>query len=278
MSSEEREQIVQRAVEEVLLPLARLCVGQGLPFAKAEELFKRAYVRAAREARRDAGARGTRDVSQIAIATGLNRRDVNRIGAELAPRAALRPSPSTQLLTRWLSDPALHDDEGRPRKLPRHGAAPSFDALAGAITRHVHPRSLLDELLRLGLVELADGGDSVALRTDRVVPDQDDARLFALLAANVGDHLAAATANVLHRDRRHLEQAVFTSSLSDEAVQALKPLVQAQWKQLLSRMVPALEKLIEQDRAAGRPATHRARVGMYAYHEPLREEGDEKTD
>jgi hypothetical protein len=278
MAAEEREQLVQRTIEEVLLPLARLCVGHGLPFAKAEELFKRAYVRAAREARREAGARGTRDVSQVATATGLNRRDVARIGAELTPRAVLRPAPATQLLTRWLSDPSLHDDEGRPRRLPRQGAAPSFDALAAAITRHVHSRSLLDELLRLGLVELADGGDTVVPRTDRVVPDQDDARLFALLAANVGDHLAAATSNVLHRDRRHLEQAVFSSSLSDPAVQALKPLVQAQWKQLLARLVPALEKLIEQDRAAGRPATHRARIGLYSYHEPLRGEGDENAD
>lgn len=278
MSGEEREQLVQRTVEEVLLPLARLCVGHGLPFAKAEELFKRAYVRAAREARRDAGARGTRDVSQVAVATGLNRRDVTRIGAALAPRAVLRPAPATQLVTRWLSDPSLHDDEGHPRPLPRQGAAPSFDTLAAAVTRHVHPRSLLDELLRLGLVELVDGGDAVRLRTDRIVPDQDDARLFALLAANVGDHLAAAAANVLHRDRRHLEQAVFSSSLSPEAVQALKPLVQAQWKQLLGRIVPALEKLIEQDRAAGRPGTHRARVGLYSYHEPLREEGDEQAD
>jgi hypothetical protein len=278
MANEEREQLVQRAVEEVLLPLARLCVGHGLPFAKAEELFKRAYVRAAREARREAGARGSRDVSQVAVATGMNRRDVTRISAELSPRKVLRLSPATQVLTRWLSDPALHDDAGLPRKLPRQGEAPSFETLATAITRHVHPRSLLDELLRLGLVELTDAGEGVVLRADRVVPDQDDARLFGLLAANVGDHLAAATANVLHRDRRHLEQAVFSQSMSQESVQALRPLVQAQWKHLLGKMVPALERLIAQDRASGRQATQRVRVGLYSYHEALPEEGDEKQD
>jgi hypothetical protein len=55
MSSDDRQQLLQRAVEELLLPLARLCVGRGLPFAQAEELFKRAYVAAAREARREQG-------------------------------------------------------------------------------------------------------------------------------------------------------------------------------------------------------------------------------
>jgi hypothetical protein len=278
MSSEERQQLVERAVEEVLLPLARLCVGHGLPFAKAEELFKRAYVRAAREARRETGARDTRDVSQVAVATGMNRRDVTRISAELKPRAVLRMSPATQVLTHWLSDPALQPPDGQPSKLPRHGPAPSFEALATAVTRHVHPRSVLDELLRLGLVELADGGESVVLRSDRVVPDRDDARLFALLAANVGDHLAAATANVLQRDRRHLEQAVFSQAMSPESVQALRSLVQTQWKQLLARLVPAMEKLIEQDRAVGRDASQRVRVGLYSYHEPLPEERNDKSD
>jgi hypothetical protein len=278
MDEPSREQLVQRAVEEVLLPLARLCVGHAVPFARAEELLKRAFVRAAREARRAAGERPGRDVSQVAVATGLNRREVARIGAELKPRAMLRPAPATQLLTHWLADPALQSADGRPRELPRQGPPPSFEALAATVTRHVHPRSLLDDLVRLGLVERVEDGDRVRVRIDRVVPDGDEDRLFGLLAANVGDHFEAAVANVLGRDRRHLEQAVFSSAMSTEAVQALRPQVEALWKQMLGALVPAMEKLIDEDRAAGRHAGERVRVGMYSYHEPVAEEGDETSE
>lgn len=278
MSTIPREELAERAVEEVLLPLARLCVGHGLPFASAEALFKRAYVRAAREARQQAGASPTRDISQVAVATGMNRREVKRIDEALAPRAVMRLAPATQLLTRWLGDAALRPADGQPPRLPRHGPGPSFEALAQSVTRHVHPRSLLDELLRLGLVELADEGETVVLRSERVVPEKDEARLYGLLAANVGDHLAAATDNVLHRDRRHLEQAVFAQPLSEASLAELRTLVQAQWAQVLAAMVPVMRQLIEQDRAAGRPARQRARVGLYSYHEPLPEDGDDTHD
>ncbi len=276
-STPDREQLLLDALEGILQPLARLCIGHGLPYAHAEEVFKRAYVQAARDARRAAGADTRRDVSQVATATGLSRRDVGRISAALRPRAAQRLSPATQLFTRWASDPAYRHRNGRVRKLPRQGPAPSFEALATSVTRHVHPRSLLDELLRLGLVVLADGGESVVLQKDRAVPQQDDQRLFGLLAANVGDHLAGAAANVLRRDRRHLEQAVFAHGLSDEAVAAAAELVQQQWRRLLAELAPALQRLIDADSAAGREGRQRLRVGLYSYHETQPEDEDEQN-
>lgn len=268
-STPDRKQLLLRALEDILLPLARLCVGHGVPYPHAEELFKRAYVRAARDARRAAGTASRRDVSQVAMATGLSRRDVDRISAALRPRALQRLSPATQVFTRWLTDPDYRHRNGRPRKLPRQGPAPSFEALSTAVTRHVHPRSLLDELLRLGLVALTDQGDSVVLQKDRAVPQPDDERLFTLLAGNIGDHLAAAADNVLHGERRHLEQAVFAHGLSDAAVAAADELVQRQWRRLLGELAPALERLIEADRTAGRAGGQRLRVGLYSYHEDL---------
>ena len=265
----DRESLLLRTAEEVLLPLARLLVAHGVHFAKAAVLVKRAYVRAARERRRVAGEPQVRDVSQVATATGLTRREVARIGEQLPPRALQRTTPATQVLTLWLSDRTLRHRNGRIRKLPRQGPAPSFEALAQSVTRHVHPRSLLDEMLRQGLVKLTDGGASVVPLPVRVVPEADEQRLYGFLAANVGDHLAAAVANVLNRDRRHLEQAIFSNTMSAHAVAEAQALIAAQWTHLLGALVPALERLIEHDRVAGRAPDHRLRVGLYAYHEPL---------
>jgi hypothetical protein len=210
----------------------------------------------------------------VALARYLEFYGGAHIGAELAPRVLQRVTPATQILTRWLSDRALRHRSGRPRKLPRQGPAPSFESLAQSVTRHVHPRSLLDQMLHLGLVQLCDDGQAVRPVPSRVVPDADEPRLFGFLGANVGDHLAAAVANVLHRDRRHLEQAIFSNTLSAGAIPEAQALVAGQWKHLLGALVPALERLIEHDRVAGREPDHRLRVGLYAYHEPLAATGE----
>lgn len=275
MTAPDRQQLLRDAVEDLLAPLARLCVAQGLPFAQAEELFKRAYVRAARDARRQAGAAASRDVSQVSVATGINRREVTRIGAELQPRAVQRPAPATQVFLRWISDRKLRGRDGKPRALARSGKRPSFDSLARSVTSHVHPRSLLDELVRLGLAELDADAQTVRLLVDRFVPQQDEQRLYTFLAANVGDHLSAAVSNVIHRDRRHVEQAVFVDDLSAESAQQIRGLAQAQWRSLVTALAPQIERLIEQDQAQGRTPTHRARVGLFSYQEPLQETSDD---
>ena len=261
--------LVRGALQEVLLPIARLCVGKGIPFVQVEELLKRAFVDAAREQLSPEVRAGHRDVSRVSTATGISRREVTRLSLEPGSKALQRTSPATQTFTRWLSDARLRSADGRPRALPRQGPAPSFEALAHSVTRDVHPRSLLDELLRLGLVQLRDEGETVELVRDRFVPGDDQARLFRFLGANAGDHLAAAVANVLSGRREHFEQAIFSDGVSAESARALRDLVGKHWSQVLVELVPAIEAMIESDRNAARPLDHRLRVGLYSYEERL---------
>ena len=265
---DKRDELLLQALEALLVPLARLCVAHGLPHAPVEEQLKRAFVRAAREARQAAGGSGARDVSQVATATGLTRREVARLSGELSPLPAQRPTPAGRLYAHWMTSPDLLGPDGRPRPLPRTGSAPSFEALAQSITRHVHPRSLLDEMLRLALVRLSEDGQTVHFEADRVTPTRDDAQMLGFLGANVGDHLAAATANVVHRDRRHFEQAIYADELSESSAAAIADLARSQWARLRAELIPELERLIAADQAAGRAGTHRARLGLFTYNEP----------
>ena len=261
------------AIAALLEPIAELAVARGLPFAVVEELFKAAFVEAARRAQPESA--GPRIVSRVATATGLTRREVTRLVAEPAdadvagaPPPA-RPSPATQVFTRWRADPALCDRRGQPRPLPRQGPAPSFEALARSVTQDVHPRSLLDELCRLGLAEVE--GDQVRLLRERVVAARDSARAFGFLGSNVGDHLRAGVANVLAETPRHVEQAVFADELSDESIAAFDEIARAQWQALLAATVPKLQALIDADAAAGRKRDRRVRIGLYTYHAAMSE-------
>lgn len=259
------QEALQRAVEQLLEPLARLAVERGLKFPEVKELLKQAFVRAALTAD---PAPAAPNVSRVATATGLTRREVTRLAAQQPPARPSRSSPATQLFTRWAADRHLRDPRGRPRALPRQGPAPSFETLARSITRDVHPRRLLDELLRLGLASHDEKSDMVKLVQPAFVPRNDQERMLAFLGDNVADHLSAAVANVLGDERRHFEQALFADELSDTSIDTAKKLIHAQWRALTAALVPELEELQRADARAKRPARHRLRLGLYSFDAP----------
>lgn len=247
-------------------PLARLAVAQGLPFAEAVEVLKQSYVQAAHAAHSAVAAH--RAVSRISAATGLNRREVTRLMKRRDGAATVRPSAATQVFTRWLSDPALRDANGAPVTLPLQAPTLSFESLAKSITRDVHPRTLLEELTRLGLARV-DQNSRVHLLESAFVPRADLDRMLAFLGDNVGDHLCAAVENVLSDGTRHFEQALFADELSQESLAEARILITAEWQRLLHTLAPALQALIDADKAAGRKTDQRIRIGLFAYTEVM---------
>lgn len=256
------------ACRAVLRPLARLAVGGGLPFAQVAEVLKQSFVEAARDAH--PGAAPHRAVSRISATTGLNRREVTRLIQNRERDLPARPSPATQVFTRWLSDPALRGSRRVPLALRLQGPAPSFESLAHSVTRDVHPRALLEELSRLGLARMDEADGRVHLLHSAFVPRADLDRMLAFLGANVGDHLAAAVANVQADGSRHFEQALFADELSEQSLAKARAMVSAQWKALLHKLAPTLQSLIDADRKAGRTADRRLRIGLYAYTSAMR--------
>ena len=253
------------AMRQLMEPLAALALARGVPFAALEDQLKTAFVDAARAAHTNLPAH--RLVSRISTATGINRREVTRLTQPRSVAPAVHRSPATRIFTKWLADPALRNRKGEPKAIPRQGPAPSFEALAQSVTRDVHPRSLLDELCRLGLARV--DGDMVHVASDSFVPRSDSARMLGFLGSNVGDHLRAAVGNLLSDSPAHLEQAVFADELSQVSLEAFEQLMRKQWKALLEATVPALQGMIDIDRAAGRRADQRVRVGLYTYHEAM---------
>jgi Family of unknown function (DUF6502) len=251
------------ACRQVLLPLATLAVERGVPYAELDELLRGAFVQAARTAHPTVSAQ--RGASRISAATGLTRREVTRLLQPPVTTEPNRSSPATQVFSRWLTEPQLRSADGKARALPRQGPPVSFESLAQSITKDVHPRTLLEELLRLGLARVDEATDTVQLLRETFVPTGDEARMFGFLGANVGDHLRGAVANVLAQGPRNVEQALFADGLSSDSITELRPLVAQQWQSVARSLVPLVQQFIDADVAAGRPADQRLRVGLYMY-------------
>lgn len=264
----DEQEALLAALRKVLEPLATLAVQRGLPYAAVEELLRRAFVGAADVAHPDVLAH--RKVSRLATTTGINRREVARLLSVLRDAQASQQLPrrslASEVFAHWMSDARYRDRRGEPRVLKRQGRAPSFESLAQTITRDVHPRSLLDELLRLKLAVQDEEHDTVELVRDAFVPRGDRVRMLEYLGHNVGDHLSGAVANVLSDGRRHFEQAIYAEGLSEASVHEAWQHIGELWKGLLGALVPALEDKVERDRPRD-GATRRLRLGLFTFDE-----------
>ncbi|MBA4110338.1 MAG: hypothetical protein C0487_12175 [Leptothrix sp. (in: Bacteria)] len=268
------------AFSALLAPMARLAVSQGLPFPAVEALLKRSFVDAARQALVEAGLPEHRLVSRISTSTGIYRREVSRLTQANPTEEAARPasrSLASEVLAQWLTDPQYRAASGGFSPLRRQGPAPSFESLARSVTQDVHPRSVLEELCRLGMAEVDGEEDSVRLLRASFVPRGDQAQMLSFLADNLGDHLSGAVHNVMGNQapRQHFDQAVFADELSQESLEVVRTFVSGQWQRLLNEAVPLLEQRLADDQAAARRRDRRVRIGLYSYDDLMREHHDD---
>ena len=248
--------IMSDEIDALLAPLARLAVELEIRFPDLAERLKGHLVDAATEL-----AEGKPTDSRVSLMTGLQRRDVARLKAfEAKPP---KPTPLTRLVSLWRTDPRYLKD-GVARRLPRLGDAPSFESLAREVLQDVHPRTLLDSLLASGTVRLE--GDSVELVADAYLPKGGGPDQLAYLAANVGDHLRAATENVFD-DKAHFERALHVAGLTEEQIGTLLQRFEDGQMALLERLQ---KNALQMKNDAGDQGDCRIRIGAYAYATKLR--------
>ena len=126
----------------------------------------------------------------------------------------------------------------------------------------------MDELLRLGVVDLVDG-DFLALKSTAFVPNDGQRESFQFLSGNVSDHLATAVHNLSpHRAATPmLEQSAFSAGLSPEQADQLHQLARKLWAGALQQFLQsATVAEARSEQAEG--DKHRIRFGVY-FHETV---------
>jgi hypothetical protein len=261
-----RHAIVLASVLRILRPLVRLLLRHGITYTELAAAMKPVFLEAARAEL--AQRRMPATDSAITLLSGVHRRDVRELsrGARAAvatDEAAAPLSLSGELVGRWLTDPRWQDAAGRPQPLPRA----EFDALAESVSRDVRPRALLDELQRLGAVHALEDGQ-VQLVADGFAPRQGFGALAQVMANNLGDHAAAAAAN-LQGDENYLEQSVFVDQLRPESVAWVRREAKAAWGRAMKDVLREAQQRFSEDEAHATPQqrTQRARFGVYFYSE-----------
>jgi hypothetical protein len=238
MSDSPLSSVLLSAIHRVLSPLVRVMLAHGITLPTAIELLKRVFVEVAeRDFRLD--QKPSTD-SRISLITGVHRKDVKRlrelpdVETNLPPNVSL----SAQIVATWITGEQWLSEDGQPRPLPRlakRSADPSFETLVASISQDIRPRSVLDEWLRLGVVEINDA-DEVVLATNAFVPKEGLEEKLAYYGHNLGDHAAAAADNVLGIGKPWFERSVHHSLLSEDQVEELRQKAADLGMQMLTKL------------------------------------------
>lgn len=256
----DRDDPLLRAAARIFRPVVRLLIARGVTFPRLAERLRALFVTVAAEEFSIDGRRLTD--SRLSLLTGLQRREVKALRLEeKAPAAGA--GPLARVLARWGGDEDFLDPSGRPRPLSRMGEpAPGFDALVARISQDIHPRTVLDELLRLGLVTLE--GDLVAPAAEAFLPARDEAALLGYFGANLGDHAEAAAANVLAAPEPgpFFERAVHYNRLDPAALEELDALARSLGARALAELNA---RALALQAAAPAGASGRFRAGLFVF-------------
>jgi hypothetical protein len=200
------------------------------------------------------------------VLSGVHRKDVRTLReadpVTAAPQRGI--SLASQVFARWLTDARYRDRSGKPRTLARSGPGMSFESLARSLSSDIHPRTVLEELIRLGLVVLED--DKVAPSSKSFVPSQKLDEMTALFAANSADHLAAGVHNLTTSAPKFLEQSIFATGLSERSTEQLHEAARAVWSGAFETMMDQGRQCIAADGEV--QDSFRMRFGVYYYSEP----------
>ncbi len=224
--SVEHARLALREAAVLMAPVALWLLRHGVSYPAFADMLKAVFLHAARDELERSKVSPTQ--SALSMLSGVHRKDVRAYA--LAPATAQpqpRPPLSSQVLTRWLTDARYRAADGTPHALPRAGTRRSFESLCRELSNDVHPRTVLDELLRLGLVAL-DGERVVALATS-FVPSSSLAEMTALFSANASDHIAAAVSNLTMNAPKYLEQSVYADGLTPASIERLHLAAREAW-------------------------------------------------
>lgn len=262
---------LRRAVRRVLRPLVRILLRNGVDCGSFEEEVRRAYVDVAMNDFTLAGAKST--ISRAATLTGLSRKEVARLHRQPqdpGDATIMGQNRAATVIAGWVRDADFQDGRGEPRPLSMDDAAGGFPALVKRYSGDVPPRTVLDELVRVGTVGLLPDGRARLLARS-YVPTQDDAAKLDILGSDVSYLIDTIAHNLDHSGpTARYQRKVLYDDLPEEYAEQFRTYAAEHCQKLLEefdQMLARGDRGLNPDvSGSGRRA---AGVGMFYFEEDL---------
>ena len=272
------------ALERILRPLFRIVLRNNMSFKAFLDIAKHTYVQVAASEFRIPGKK--QSVSRIALLSGLTRKEVQRLldapaDEDKKSEAGERYNRAARVVSGWVRDTDFSDADGNPKVLslqdsPQNRA--SFAELVRRFSGDIPFRAVLDELLRVGVVEkLSDS--TIQLKTRAYIPESGDTDKLNILGTDVSDLVSTVDHNLQHGAADpFFQRKVMYDNVPAEALGEFRRLSGTQAQALLER----LDKWLSQHDRDTRPETTgtgrmRTGIGIYYFEEDMKSQKSEDS-
>lgn len=257
---------LQRAVLDILRPLVRVLLRNGVPYGAFAELARHVYAEVAEKQFALPGRKQT--VARISTLTGLTRKEVARLqvlAAQPGTPDAERYNRPARVISGWVRDRRYHDKRDRPAELPLEGEKRSFAALVREYSGDIPPRAIADELARVGAIELLAEG-TVRLLTRAYIPRGDQSEKIGILGSDVADLIRTIDHNLTCAPyEAHFQRRVSYDNIPQEALPALTQKLARKAQSCLESLDRELAA-VDRDRNPRVEGTGRVRSGVGIYY------------
>jgi len=226
-----------------MAPIVGILLRNGVTYKELANLCKQIYVQVAAK---EFGIRGRdTNLSRIAILSGIDRKEVARIKAELKNNDESDLSQQgqdrmTRVLSGWHHDPEFLTDEGRPAPLSFEGTSNSFSQLVKRYGGDMPAITILKEFKRCDVVYLDQAEKLHALKR-YYVPSQSDPGAL-LRAGSVINDLSSTLyfnlykANSAKQLPPHFERRATNAYMSPEKAEEFRQFVNREGQAFLEKI------------------------------------------
>lgn len=178
--------ILTAAVAQILRPLVRILLRNGISCGSFEEMARKAYVDETFAQAQRHKSKAT--ISSVSAETGLSRKEVKRLReSDLndCENTEQKYNRAIRVISGWLNDARFVYDEGNPRALALDNSDNSFAALVKHYSGDLPTKAMLKLLESSSCVEIK--GDRVHLVRNAYVPGNDPEEIISILGKDTSE-------------------------------------------------------------------------------------------
>lgn len=235
-------ELLASVIRRVIRPLAKLLLEQGFSYGAFAEAAKRAFIDSAQHDFALPGKKQT--ISRISTITGMTRKEVHRILTQSTDDGSdneRRLNRTARVISGWISDKRFCD-KTHPKTLPFDGRN-SFSELVRIYSGDITPRTIADEMTRLGAIELTNKGEIKLLKHAYIVDHSDDEQLI-IFGTDIAEMINTIHHN-LNSDNeldRFFQRKVYYDNIPQDAIPHLKPFINQSAQKCLEEINEELAK------------------------------------
>ena len=261
-------ELLTTAIGQILRPLVRILLRNGISCGSFEEMVRKAYVDEAYAQALRNNNKAT--VSSVSAETGLSRKEVKRLNeTDLSDskNTEQKYNRAIRVISGWLNDPQYAYEEGNPRALSLDSSDASFANLVKQYSGDIPTKAMLNLLESSDCVEITDG--LVHLVRNAYVPASDPEEIIRILGRDTNQLINTIDHNLTTEEAsKWFQRKVSNPRVPADALAEFKEFSRKRSQTLLEE----LDTWLSQNEADDNKDSHYVSMNIYYYEQDTEED------